>query len=76
MQLSTGIEQLNLLVNSVTKVIWTKVVIFLEGNLDSFMSICEDRPNLAWRRHLIRVSLEAVKCFVLPDGLSLSLYKS
>ena len=57
LQHSTWIEQFNLLVDSVRKVIWTKVVLFLEGNLASFVSICEDRPNIAWRRHVTRVSI-------------------
>ena len=30
----------------------------------------EDWPNLAWRRHLISVSLEVAKYSVLPDGFS------
>ena len=63
LQLSTGIELMKLLVVSVTKVIWIQVALFLEGNLASFVSICEDRPNLAWRRHVTRVAVEIAKSF-------------
>ena len=34
----------------------------------SFLSICEDRPDKAWRRSLIGVSLDIDKFFLLPSG--------
>ena len=33
------------------------------------MSICEDRPNLAWRRHVTRVAVEIAKYFSFPKGV-------
>ena len=67
MQLSTGIEHLGKLVDSVKKM-WAKMLLVLEGNYRPFYSICEDRPDLARRRHLISVSLDIAKYFVLPCG--------
>ena len=69
MQLSTGIEKRNSLVDSVTKVIWIQIAIFLEGNLASFVSICEDRPNSTWRRHVARIAVQIAKYFSFPEGV-------
>ena len=57
------------------KVIWTKAVHFLDGNLVSFMKICEDRPDLTWRRHVARVSVEMAKYFSFPHGFSCNPFK-
>ena len=51
-------------------------MLFLESNWASFLSICEDRPDKAWRRSLICVSMDIAKFFVLPCGKSLSPFKS
>ena len=40
--------------------------------MQSSMSIYEGRQNLAWRRHVIRVSIEAAKYFAFADGLSVT----
>ena len=61
-------EQLNLLIDSVRKVIWTKIVIFLDGNLSPFLAICENRPHKAFRRHVARVSVEVAKYYYFPHG--------
>ena len=76
MELSKGKDQLALLVASVKKFVWSKVLLFLESNWASFLSICEDRPDKAWRRSLICVSMDIVKFFVLPGGKSLSPFLS
>ena len=68
-------EQLNLLVSGVQQIMWAKVFLFLENNRASFLSIGEDRPDKAWQRHLIRVSLDNAKLLVLPCGKSLSPHK-
>ena len=68
-------EQFALLVDSVKKLIWCKVLLFLESNWASFLSICEDRPDKAWHRSLIGVSLGIDKFFKLPSGESLSPFK-
>ena len=75
LQLSTWFEQYNLRVDSVRKVIWTKVVHFLDGNYGSFMPICEDRPELAWHRQVVRVSVEMAKYFSFSHGLSCNPFK-
>ena len=75
LQDSTWFEQYNLLVDSVRKVIWTKVVHFLDGNYVAFLSICEDRPDLAWCRHVASVSVEMTKYFSFPHGLSCNPFK-
>ena len=47
-----------------------EVVLFLEGSFVSFMSICEDRPSLAWQGFVTRISIDAAEYFSFPDGLS------
>ena len=75
LELSKGKDQLALLAASVKKFVWSKVLLFLESNWASFLSICEDRPDKAWRRSLICVSMDIAKFFVLPSGKSLSPFK-
>ena len=74
LQHPTYLELYNLLVDSVRKAIWTQVVHFLDGNFVSFMAICEDRPDMTWRRHVARVSVEMAKYF-FPHGLSCNPFK-
>ena len=72
MQDSTWSEQCDLLVDSMRTVIWTKVAHFLDGDYISFVWISEDRPDLALRRHVARVSVEMAKYYFFPHGLSLN----
>ena len=39
------------------------------------MAMCEDRPDLAWRRHVARVTVEMAKYFSFPHGLSCNPFK-
>ena len=75
LQHPTYLEQYNLLVDSVRKAIRTRVAHFLDGNLGSFMAICEDRPDMTWRRHVARVSVEMAKFFSFPHGISCNPFK-
>ena len=75
LQIDTGIEQLANLVGCVKKVMWPKVLLFLESGEASFLSICEDRHVPAWQRHLISVSLYMDKFFEMPGGKSVSPFK-
>ena len=75
LQHPTYFELYNLLVDSVRKAIWTKVVHFLDGNFASFMAFCEDRPDMTWRRHVARVSVEMAKFFSFPHGFSCNPFK-
>ena len=68
LQHPTYLEQYNLLVDSVRKAIRTRVAHFLDGNLGSFMAICEDRPDMTWRRHVAKVSIEMAKFFLFLMG--------
>ena len=68
-------EQIALLVDSVKKLVWSKILLFLESNWASFLSICEDRPDKAWRRALIGVSLGIDKFVKLPSGKILFPFK-
>ena len=60
---------MHLLVDSVRKVMWIRIGVFLEDIFASFVSICEDQPSLAWRRHVTRVSVEIARYFSFPEGL-------
>ena len=65
------INQLNLLVACVQKLVWAKVWLFLGSNKASFLSVYEGQPDKAWQHHLVCVSLEIAKFFKLPCGKSL-----
>ena len=51
------------------------LLLFLESNWVSFLSICEGRPDKEWHRILIGISLNTDKFFMLPNGKSLSPFK-
>ena len=69
-------EQHSLLIDCVRKVIWCKIITFLNGNLFSFVAICENRPDLALRKHVTRVTVEMAKYFYFPHGLYLNPFVS
>ena len=69
-------EQHSLLIDCVRKVIWCKIITFLNGNLSSFVAICENRPDLALRKHVTRVTVEMAKYFYFPHGLYLNPFVS
>ena len=68
-------EQLKLLIDCVRKVVWTKIIAFLDGLFCSFMAICENRPHKAFRGHVARVTVEVAKYFHFPHGLYLNPFK-
>ena len=65
-------EQLDLLIDCERKVLWCKIIIFLDGFCLSFVAICENRPHEALRRHVARVTAETAKYFYFPHGLYVS----
>ena len=58
----------NLSSDHVQNLTWASVRLFLESDRAALYLLREGRSSKAWLRHLIRVSLEVSKLFMLPCG--------